>query len=220
MATVTATVTAKPSQPIDLKGVPSGARLYLGISGGIDSAYLGWRLLLAGHPLLVNYTQYRTGQNRWPKEDVAYRAVLDWYISQGLTNWELLPVNDVGFRHSIGYWLLDHEYLYGFLAGTQLRNKARRDVRFLADSGHRNSRNRQDTTYQRIWKTLNLNAERKIRVVFPIQKLTKAQIIEDMPAELLALTWSCRTPEGDKPCGECSTCKDISQAMGRNSSAR
>jgi hypothetical protein len=192
-----------------MTGVPSGVRLYMGISGGIDSAYLGWRLLQAGYPLLLNYTQYRTKQNRWPHEDIAYRAVLDWFTDQGLTNWTLLPVNNVEFRQAIGYWFLDHEYLYGFLAGAQLRNKSRRDIKFLADSGHKNSRNRQDATYQRIWRQLNTVAERKVKPVFPLRNLTKAQIIQDMPPDLLALTWSCRAPRSRKPCGSCSTCRDI-----------
>ena len=45
------------------------------------------------------------------------------------------------------------------------------------------------------------------QVLFPLLHLTKAEIVRDLPSNLLKLTWSCRTPNIDKPCGECHACR-------------
>lgn len=47
-----------------------------------------------------------------------------------------------------------------------------------------------------------------VRLVAPFIFATKAQVMDSLPPELLALTWSCYEPTAaGKPCGTCNSCK-------------
>jgi 7-cyano-7-deazaguanine synthase in queuosine biosynthesis len=54
-------------------------------------------------------------------------------------------------------------------------------------------------------------------IIQPVVEMTKKQIIDYMPKELLEMTWSCRTPKIEKTdigytfveCGSCVTCADL-----------
>jgi 7-cyano-7-deazaguanine synthase in queuosine biosynthesis len=54
-----------------------------------------------------------------------------------------------------------------------------------------------------------LSEKRGVEVVYPLLNQTKKATMDAMPKELLELCWYCRYG-GDKPCGECITCKQIS----------
>lgn len=45
-----------------------------------------------------------------------------------------------------------------------------------------------------------------VRVDAPFLHLHKAEVMARLPADLLALTWSCYEPVDDKPCGTCNSC--------------
>lgn len=212
MAMVMAMVMASSHLALDLRGVPKGARLYLGISGGLDSAYLAWRLLSLGHPLLLHHCTYRTHQDRWPHEEQAYRAVLDWLTAQGLTDWTLLTT-EFAPNGTPGYWLLDYEYLF-WVAGIHLRNRTRRDIRHVVVPSHQESRRTfGDRTFDRIWQTLERTAERPIKGIEPMKRYDRPAIIGDMPPGLVELCWWCRTPKNGEPCHECSTCEVVDAAF-------
>lgn len=205
-----------PPLKLDMRGVPPGARLYMGISGGLDSAYLAYRLLSLGHPLLLHHCTYRTGQDRWPHEEVAYAAVLDWLTAQGLTNWQLITT-EFAREKSIPYWFLDYEYLF-WVAGAHLRNhpknKARQDIKHVVVPSHKESRRTfGDRTFDRIWQTLERTAERPIKGIEPMKRYDRPAIIGDMPPELVKLCWWCRTPKDGEPCHECSTCTVVDAAF-------
>jgi len=199
------------SLPLDMQGVPRKARLYLGISGGLDSAYLAWRLLSMGHPLLLHHCTYRTTQQRWPHEETAYRAILDWLTAQGLTDWTLLTT-EVDLNGTAGYWLLDYEYLW-WVAGIHLRNRNRRDVKHLVVPSHAESRSVRDRTFRRMYETLSRTAERSITPIYPMARYDRPQIIGDMPSELVEMCWWCRSPRDGEPCHECATCKVVDGAF-------
>jgi len=52
--------------------------------------------------------------------------------------------------------------------------------------------------------------EPQVEWIYPVYECSKAQIAEMLPAELAALTWSCRRPVARKggwdPCGACKAC--------------
>lgn len=196
---------------LDLAGVPAGSRLYLGISGGLDSAYLAWRLLSMGHPLLLHHATYRTTQNRWPEEETAYRAVLDWLTAEGLTDWELLTT-EVDLHGTPGYWLLDYEYLF-WITGVHLRNRKRHDIKHVVVPSHRESRNTRGRLFLRMVETMRRTAERPITHIEPMKRYDRPAILGDMPEELIRLCWWCRTPKDGKPCHECNTCKVVDPAL-------
>lgn len=205
--------------PLDMQDAKPGQRLYMGISGGLDSAYLAYRLLSLGYPLLLHHCTYKTGQNRWPHEETAYRAVLDWLTTHGLTDWELITT---GFSRagSIPYWFLDYEYLF-WIAGAHLRNhkgyRGRSDIRHVVIPSHAESRRTfGNKTFNRIWETLERTAERKITGLEPMKRYDRPTILGDMPPDLVALCWWCRTPKDGQPCHECSTCKVVDPALAIN----
>lgn len=200
---------------LDLTGVPSGARLYLGISGGLDSAYLAWRLLSLGHPLLLHHCTYKTHQHRWPHEETAYRAVLDWLIDHGLTDWELITT-EFSPGGSIPYWFLDYEYLW-WIAGCQLRNhpknQARQDIRHIVIGSHQESANLGSRVLNDAHRVLEIAAKRRITQLHPMRRYNRTQILGDMPRDLLALCWWCRTPHDGRPCHRCNTCQAVDPAL-------
>lgn len=196
---------------LDLKGVPKGARLYMGISGGLDSAYLAWRLLSLGHPLLLHHCTYKTTQDRWPHEEVAYRAVLDWLTAQGLTDWTLLTT-EIDWHGTPGYWFLDYEYLF-WMAGVHLRNRSRHDIKHVVVPSHVESRNTKGRIFRRMYETMSRTAERPLTPIEPMLRHDRPAIIGDMPPELVDLCWWCRSPKDGEPCHECSTCRVVDAAF-------
>lgn len=206
--------------PLDMQDAKPGQKIYLGLSGGLDSAYLAYRLLSMGHPLLIHHCTYRTSQNRWPYEEVAYRAILDWLTNHGLTDWQLITT-EFAKDSSVPYWFLDYEYLF-WIAGVHLRNHPRRredrsDIRHVIVASHQESRRTfGDRTFNRIWQTLERTAERKIVGLEPMKRYNRTQILADMPPDLIRLCWWCRTPKDGQPCHACSTCRAVDPALEAN----
>lgn len=205
---------------LDLADVKPGQRIYLGLSGGLDSAYLAWRLLSLGHPLLLHHCSYKTTQNRWPHEDEAYVNILNWLAARGLTDWTII-LSEFAKCGSVPYWFLDYEYLF-WIAGAHLRNHPNRhndrsDIEHVVVGSHKESRRTfGDPTFNRIWETLCRTAEREIKPLEPMKRYDRTQILRDMPPDLVKLCWSCRTPKDGKPCGKCSTCKAVDPALRAN----
>jgi 7-cyano-7-deazaguanine synthase in queuosine biosynthesis len=48
--------------------------------------------------------------------------------------------------------------------------------------------------------------EPNVEWIFPVYDTPKAELIAALPQELLDLTWSCRRPDGFRPCGVCKAC--------------
>lgn len=221
--------------PLDMKGVSKGTRLYLGISGGLDSAYLAWRLLKRGHPLLLHHTTYRTKQNRWQHEERAYLAVIGWLLEQGLTDFtvtkseytgnarftpdELAVIGRERTADTILGWNLDYRYLIPE-TGKQLhiwrrRNRrAREDVRHVVIPSHLESRKTiGDPEFNSFWRAACTLAGRELVALEPMKRYSRPQIIGDMPRELVELCWWCRQPHDGQPCHECSTCRVVDAAF-------
>ena len=63
-----------------------------------------------------------------------------------------------------------------------------------------------------------LVANRDVTMELPIVGMTKQQVIEACPPELLRLTWYCRRPRKSGsvfyPCNACFTCKQVNAAGG------
>lgn len=53
----------------------------------------------------------------------------------------------------------------------------------------------------------------KAKKIYPVEKMTKREVYDMMPADLRCLTWSCRTPiyrGGDMAlCGRCKACHEL-----------
>lgn len=220
---------------LDMRGVTPGERIYLGISGGLDSAYLAYRLLSMGHPLLLHHTTYRTKQQRWQHEEAAYLAVIGWLIGQGLTDFtvtkseyaanagfttdELVVIGRERTADTIMGWNLDYRYLLPE-TGKHLHrwrrknHQARSDIRHVVIGSHQESRRTiGDPEFDSFWKAACILAGRELLPLEPMKRYSRPQIIGDMPSDLVALCWWCREPKDGQPCHECSTCKVVDAAF-------
>jgi 7-cyano-7-deazaguanine synthase in queuosine biosynthesis len=197
---------------LDLSGVRRGERLLMGLSGGLDSAYLAWRLLRRGHPLLLLHCRYVTRQQRYPEEERAHRQVLDWLTGQGLTSWELVS-SEVSIQGITGYVHSDNDALY-WQYGMMLRNPDRSDISTIARTSTADDPSPRRPAAQRRERMLRAAADRDVRLAYALRAHPKAALIGDMPRELYALTWSCRRPRDGAPCHACHTCRLIDAATG------
>lgn len=176
-------------------------------SGGIDSAFVLWNWLVNNpddycvvHHIYFNYNNGEDERSRKQLESVD--SILNWLDSQGLNNYFYLQNEfDYGNFTSVIY---DVE-VCGFLSGIILRSPRWESVNNIVlpiyekDSGRENRR-RQVT---------EITAKKSVEFYYPLYSLTKKEVIQLMPPELLEMCWFCREPKDDRPCGECHSCKSV-----------
>ena len=56
-------------------------------------------------------------------------------------------------------------------------------------------------------------SNKAINYHYPLKGMTKKQVMEGLPKDLLELTWYCRTPKNNNVCGNCITCKEVREAL-------
>lgn len=224
--------------PLSMQGAKPGTRLYMGLSGGLDSAYMAYRLLSMGNSLLLHHCTYKTSQTRYPHEERAYLAVLAWLVERGLTSFTVIKSEYAGnagltadevavigqdrTADSVEGWNLDYRYLIPE-AGKHLhtwrrRNRqSRQDIRHIVIPSHAESRRTLgDPEFNSFWRAACSLAGRELIALEPMKRYTRPEIIGDMPPDLVALCWWCRTPKDGQPCHECSTCKVVDPALAIN----
>lgn len=223
---------------LDMKDAKPGDRIYLGISGGLDSAYLAYRLLSDGYRLLLHHTTYRTRQMRYPHEERAYLNVLGWLVDHGFDQFTVTKSEyevNAGFTpeemeiigaqvesHTIYGWNLDFRYLVPE-AGKHLHiwkpknRKAREDIRHVIIASHYESDiDLRKPEYASFVTAAEALAGRKLVWLEPMKAYNRTQILADMPPDLIRLCWWCREPKDGKPCHRCKTCEAVDPALKAN----
>ena len=226
------------SLPLAMGDAAPGDRCYLGISGGLDSAYLAYRLLSDGYRLLLHHTTYRTRQMRYPHEERAYLNVLGWLLDHGLDGFTVTKSEyevNAGFTpeemeiigaqvesHTIYGWNLDYRYLIPE-AGKHLqtwrrKNREKRgDIRHVIVASHEESRvTFGDPEFDSFWQAAEALAGRELVPLEPMKAYNRTQILADMPPDLIRLCWWCRTPKNGQPCRACGTCRAVDPALKAN----
>ena len=197
---------------------PGRDRLLLGLSGGIDSAFLAWRLLEMGFRVHLWHMEYRTRQMRYPKELLAVERIMEWLDARGITGYEFndhQPLFDRGFPR--GFRSADNEILFPQI-GWLLRDPAMADINHVVLGYHAQSHDPRSRFFPRYQRTAHEASRRpqKWEWITPAGGLLKADYIAEMLTEapgLLEACWWCRKPDGDEPCHECSTCKRVDDAL-------
>jgi hypothetical protein len=148
-----------------MDGAPKGARLFMGLSGGLDSAYVAWRMLKAGHPMLFHCCEYRTYQKRYVHEVPAQNAILNWFTEQGLDNFTVhRTMVDIG---QTGYVRLDDDYMLP-MAGVILRAPKHHDIHWFVRASGAEDRSSTSPASRRQIKIFYLQATRKdITIITP-----------------------------------------------------
>lgn len=192
-------------------------------SGGIDSTAALYQTLTQ-HPdqhFLVFKVILLNGEcaSRSVKEEQAVNAILDALRADGIHNF---TYRRLAYDYSqLGPPPIWDSEAVNFAAATCIR--AYPSIQYLVEGAiwddyqQEGFQNRLD----QIEKILYLVSERtssNLSIVFPLKDLPKYAVMKILPPELLALTWSCRYPEGAaqwqlKRCHRCATCRTIDQVL-------
>lgn len=183
------------------------------LSGGADSVFGLWRLLLGGlHRPLVHHC-HLGGNPRLPWESKATKDALEWMAGQGLTNFEYVESHITLPPTKQATRMRDPDLIM-MVTGQLLRDRPHiKRIEYFNNS--------QDTstlyprTRRRRVHIMQYWAKRKDIVIGrPLQHLTKAQIVRMMPTDLLDLCSWCRYPStSGTPCRRCIPCRAIFAAL-------
>jgi 7-cyano-7-deazaguanine synthase in queuosine biosynthesis len=208
-----------------MTGNPKSETILLMFSGGIDSTYLLHHYLRdTNHPVHAHHVSVRYPHwQRWPGEDPASESIVAW-CKQNLRDFEYsksrfdLDFPDVG-------WDSDLQLLVASKVALNLKD--RRITVALGwcaeDLQRAQVRDRQERNVTTdLWRALRqsvVSADLNEEIAMPIVErgLSKAEIIAELPKELVALAWTCRSPrfadDIPHPCGTCHACMLRSSAM-------
>lgn len=186
----------------------------INISGGVDSSYAALKALESGERLLIHHCVLKSRTNRWQQEKKAVAHALSYYERRGLDNFHYVETSfDYG---KIAYLIYDVE-LIGFLTGLVLRNPRYDSVKKVIVSVNKDDPSGRDiNTPRRVVSNAlarTLLIDRPIDFVYPHIDITKKQMIEGTPKDLLEKLWWCRIPKNGTQCGTCRPCREINPIL-------
>lgn len=170
------------------------------LSGGIDSAFCMWQALSHGRRLHVHHINLDTAEGRMTVEKRAAQRILEWHRARGLTNF---TYTESTIRLSRALRTPYDRTWYSTMAGVVFITE--RGLKHLIHPRHK------DGLYVRPGQSVEAKAKRadmEIRghielvcgrtpvIEMPILHMTKAEIIQATPRDLLQRTWYCRRPHG------------------------
>jgi 7-cyano-7-deazaguanine synthase in queuosine biosynthesis len=185
-------------------------------SGGIDSTAALWHVLhnpdVYGE-VLVHHIHIKNLEARWRAEAIAVKNVLD-YLKEHVQTPFSYSESTIAVPHFGNKFMYDVEVI-GFVTGymtsrdpsiTKVVIAATATDFELGVDGSVIRGKRMHNAYHPDEDDHSLRIKE-----YPHRDLTKEEVYKSVPAELAALTWSCRTPHyaDGKPieCGRCKTCK-------------
>ena len=192
------------------------------LSGGIDSTYLAWKMVKEKTPRLhLHHISIRNNAGLlWEIQDARIPYILDYLKTIWPSFWHSESIYDFSGFRKVG-WDSDIVLLAGqkiaqnypamwseLIIGWNPFDMERRTVAERAE--------RKVTS--NLWAALvesannRENIDKKLHFPLIEQNITKSQMIKEMPKELLDLTWSCRIPKNNEPCGHCHACKEVKEA--------
>jgi 7-cyano-7-deazaguanine synthase in queuosine biosynthesis len=201
---------------------PDG-RVVLCLSGGLDSALCMYRALEAGHELIVHHIVMKNREGRQDVEKRAVDGILRWCRARGLDRFAYTEsALDYG---SLRFLILDM-YIWSLHIGALLADPLNREVRRVIVPRNLDSfRYRPDRSAAAVEQSERRSDERRNAIVravagrepewlFPMGRMTKADVVADLPPDLRRLCWYCRRPDAGKPCRKCHTCEQVQGARG------
>ena len=188
-------------------------KIMINLSGGIDSAYAAYDALKSGESVLLHHCVLKSRTNRWQQEKKAVSHALNYFAKVGLNDYAYVETSfDYG---KISYLIYDVE-LVGFLTGLVLRNPRYNSVAKVVVSVNANDPSAIDINTPRRVRANALTdvlMERQVEFEYPYINITKKEMIQGLPKDLLAGLWWCRTPRGGNKCGSCKPCREINPIM-------
>jgi 7-cyano-7-deazaguanine synthase in queuosine biosynthesis len=182
-------------------------------SGGLDSTAMLVKLLAQSKDeLRVHHIRMLNREGRAGAEQAAVESILAWcrrhyrafrYSESGLdfAQLEAIPIDYLSIAYVACQVAIDTPGCNRVAVASLSRD---------TDIVNRSARQRQvfDAMYA-CYRARKLG-ETQVEWLYPVYECTKAEIAAMLPAELAALTWSCRRPVarqgGWAPCGTCKAC--------------
>jgi 7-cyano-7-deazaguanine synthase in queuosine biosynthesis len=185
-------------------------------SGGIDSTAALWHVL--HHPekygeVLVHHIHIKNLEARWRAEAIAVKNILD-YIQKNVSTPFSYSESTITVPHFGNKFMYDVETI-GFITG-YMTSRDPNITKVVIAATATDFELGVDASVMRGKRMHNAyhpdEKDHSARIKeYPHRELTKVEVYKTVPAELAALTWSCRTPHyaDGKPieCGRCKTCK-------------
>jgi len=179
------------------------------LSGGLDSTYLAYEFLKFGD-IDILYIDGRQVSNKVNAEKKALQTIIHTLNANSkhkIRNRFLATTVDLGFVRmqfqQAGYWIFSAMQAFD----DRLHNKV--CLSYVSGDSILASLSSIKSAW---WDLASSIKMQPIPLEFPLQFVTKAQILTNMPQELIDLTWSCETPMSDEAidgyiaCGYCDPC--------------
>jgi 7-cyano-7-deazaguanine synthase in queuosine biosynthesis len=182
------------------------------LSGGLDSVYGIWQLLLEGRKPLIHHC-HLSGNLRQPWESQATADVLGWFQARGLGNFEYID-SHVELPPTVYRSRMRDPELIMMIAGQVLRDRPHiREMAYFNNAEDTSTRH--PRTKRRRENILYYWAHRRnIKITRPIVHLTKADIVRALPHDLFEASHWCRFPGSrGEPCHRCIPCKKVDNAL-------
>ena len=192
---------------------------YINLSGGVDSTYYLWRWLKENpnKKILVHHCVF--GRVRNEVENKASRNIIEWLRKKKLDNF--IYVTTTFHKGNVRGSLFDVVAI-GAVSGVVLRCYKNVTSVLLPYCYEETSIIRKHLAEGKSIRTLDNNhrtgcfmdsieatSGRKIEFLPLYMDKKKADMIKEMPADLVNLTWFCRKPKNGKPCEGCFNCRRV-----------
>jgi 7-cyano-7-deazaguanine synthase in queuosine biosynthesis len=191
---------------------------YINLSGGVDSTYYLWRWLKENpdKKILVHHCVFGRVRNEVEKE--ASEKIIEWLKKKGHNNFQY--VTTTFHKGNVRGSLFDVVAI-GAVSGVVLRcYKTVEKVllpycfeetaiirKHLEHSDIRSLENTHRTGC--FMDSVEATSGRKMEFLPLYMDRKKADMIAEMPSDLVKLTWFCRKPQKGKPCTKCFNCRRV-----------
>jgi 7-cyano-7-deazaguanine synthase in queuosine biosynthesis len=190
----------------------------INISGGVDSIYCAWKLLTENPNetfLLHHIVSSKTvlpKNSRLKLEKNSVDKFIEYLKKHNVNNF--VYIESKRYRLDSKIKAIQDIEMVGIYTGIILRTyKNIENIVISANSEDLVQMNGYQTRSKTRFEIIDaLSRNHPINYLYPIKDMTKKEISNSMPADLLQLCWYCRKPNMDgSTCGTCQPCKNISK---------
>lgn len=196
----------------DDKAAPNKQITLIMLSGGLDStANLVKYLTETEDHVHAHHINLINPIGRGELELQAVRGIVD-YCEKNYRPFDFtMSKLDLSFMRRIVPDIYHTNYISGLMAATDPRIKKIGKNAIANDYDDPTYTDRRDVARE-LFRTL-APPDAMPELEYPLLDMTKSDILDYLPPELVRLTWSCRTPmhtpDGSRRCGKCGTCEQI-----------
>lgn len=193
--------------------------ILLFLSGGIDSTFLLYHLLKnTNYTIHTHHISLKTWTNRWKNERSSVDNIVE-YCKRNIRYFEHTD-SIIEYTHSktLTYDINTCCYMATNIIPSMsgeivVTFGIEPDMFFSVDDGFfsRTKRKTHELYWAGCWNSLRPEVQKRVSkyLFYPLfdYNLYKRDFINILPKELLDMTWSCRTPDNGRKCGQCHSCK-------------